>query len=509
MDVPASLLHAGQTISRPSRQSSYDGFLSPSSAAFKATSEPCRRIVSSEASQDHQDALSQTTESQIPDKHRLLIEALRQRFPDGVPTEDPNEFIPISFHDVPPDLPPTDLVPGDELAVPKRASLKQMTLTAWSKLSTRFASRPVEEPRSRPVISSPQLIEACSVKTPRSVVSPSPVDRYFQHYAGIGPPPPLPSPYDRPLSRAASEAVHSRHSNSHSHSSCQHSHHRVITEITRPPKGEPTDVPTTKLPAKDSAVPASPTSMLPTGWLLQIITPLPSHFSITADAALVTAVSHPKISLRGVFGYFKRIIHFQDPAESLFALGFIAGPQNWLIGGFYLTQFYEKHANPSKLRIWVDKQVQHQRDTISTRDRTDGEELLVRIERASSGLTSESFEAGKRTATNSDGSRLVSGPSGPTDADSLAVEVSAAETSHSVMVLPTHFRSSRAIWTGATTVYPKRRSVGEDELSIHLEPSPWIRRCRIASMVSGIVLLALFLASLTVLITRLVARHQT
>ena len=142
MEDPASLLHAGVATSHPSRQSSYDGFLSPSSAALKATAEPFRRSVSPQTSSEHDDARSQTTEPQIPHKHKLLIEALRQRFPDGVPTDDPEDFIPVSLHDVPPDPQPTDSDLVDELTVPKRASLKKMTSRAWTKLSARLASRP-------------------------------------------------------------------------------------------------------------------------------------------------------------------------------------------------------------------------------------------------------------------------------------------------------------------------------------------------------------------------------
>jgi hypothetical protein len=367
----------------------------------------------------------------------------------------------------------------------------------------------------RPVISHPKPIDSTPLKRRRSALSPSPVQRYTNSFisgGGVGPPPPLPSPSDviidiRPQSRNATNSTNSR-----SRSSSRHRKQPPSTEITRPP-------PVVQLSTKSSIIfpsytpgrkksvrivtPGTMPAPLPTtGPLIEMpaVSPSPSRFSNT------------EFSFNTLVDYVFRILCFYDPAESLFVLGFFTGPQTWLLGGFYLPSV-DRREKKSELRIWVDKQVTSRSDPLPRRKGSrPTDDLLDRLEQISAGLTSSSFEIGHRTATNSNASRIdgltrtngaipaTANPStsghdhghghGHLDLDHL-------ERGSPMMVLPYHMRTSRAVWDGSKSGH-RERVYGDDEISLHIVPGRWVHRCRVAAVISGIVVIAFFIAALTV-----------
>jgi hypothetical protein len=200
--------------------------------------------------------------------------------------------------------------------------------------------------------------------------------------------------------------------------------------------------------------------------------------------------------------YITRIVRFRDPAESIFVLGFLTGPQTWLIGGWYVGTV-DKRNKKSQLRIWVDKEVEKSGDKSRNGSLEQAQMLLERIDRASSGLTSESFEVGKRTATNSNASRVMLDT-----IPSQQVEPREHVAGTSLHVPPVqvtslkHKRSSRAVWAGSIPPSQGRPAgliqyTDDDGISVDFRPSKHILRCRIAASISGVIVMALFLAALT------------
>jgi hypothetical protein len=512
-------------------------FLCPSSALLHQTSESSHlsHHYPPDKSEKGQDGV------QANEKKRAfrssLMENLRNRFPDGRPPQAYDDFIQVSLNDVPPD---SDLVMDEETGAAEEHTrlspverLSRMTSRVFATISNSLASRPCKFfvyldldafqsltkripalpllNQERPVISSPRPMESASGRKPRAALSPSPVQFYNRSFIGVGPPAPLPSPSDiidiRPSSR---NTTHSHGSNTHSAGS--HARQQVVAEI--PPPALPERA---QLSTKNSIV--FPTAREEKRKMVRIVTPR------TNGASHAIPISTPYPFQQKTLVYFEfptfiislfsrlqvyisRILRFQDPAESLFLLGFFTGPQTWLLGGWYLTTTSaEPHDKKSQLRIWIDKHVEQTASTTPNRNMKRTDPLLERIEQASSHLTSSSFEVGRRTVTDSNTSRLRldSGPPHrPTDAADPETNLNTASSSEniSIMVLPTHFRSSRAVWSGSKTGIRERPHYEVDEISIDIQPSRWVYRCRVAALISGMVVMSSFLSALAVVCVR-------
>jgi hypothetical protein len=202
--------------------------------------------------------------------------------------------------------------------------------------------------------------------------------------------------------------------------------------------------------------------------------------------------------------YVLRILHFYDPAESLFVLGFLTGPQTWLLGGFYLPSV-DRREKKSQLRIWVDKQVTELSDSLPRRKGgRPTDDLLDRLEQISAGLTSSSFEIGHRTATNSNASRIdgltrtngaIPAPANPSTSGHGHLDLDHLERGSTMMFH--HMRTSRAVWDGFKSNH-REGVYGDDEISVHVLPGRWVHRCRVAAVVSGTIVMAFFIAALIV-----------
>ncbi|KAG8784989.1 hypothetical protein FRC20_002905 [Serendipita sp. 405] len=436
-----------------------------------------------------------------------LIETLRLRFPDG-PPEEYDDFIRVSMHDARPNADYNQQVSQEHAQenriVPSGERLRKVASRAWTAITSTITYHPslTHHTPPRPIISSPRPIEVQPLRTPRSTLAPSPVQLYAQTFNGIGPPPPLPSPYDVLDIRPQSRNTVNKSRCSDSHSSCNHSRHRVITEISRPETYLPAKPSAARLSVKNSIKFPSVSELKRPKKKIRIVTPrsMETFVRVRNPSKQAPRRNLPVIAwLNKCVAYLSRIITFQDPAQSLFLLGFIAGPQNWLLGGFYLTSM-EKGDPKSQLRIWVNQSVQKTRDRSPSPGNHGSDELLDRIERASAGLTSESFEIGRRTVTNSDASR---GKGRATHAARTTRVSRSSGDVHAVSGdLPAHPRLSRAVWQGFEGPHLKTDLRGDDEVSIAFEPNRWVRRCRTASLLSGIILLALFVASVTIVFTR-------
>ena len=143
-----------------------------------------------------------------------------------------------------------------------------------------------------------------------------------------------------------------------------------------------------------------------------------------------------------------------------------------------------------------------------------GDELLERIERAergqgqvnasSSGLTSSSFEIGRRTVTDSNASGLRGEV--PLDVGQVGEALTTAAAATDSLVFIPHFRSSRAVWSASKMSMREYAShgYGDDEISVNLdlEHNQWVHRCRIAALISGLVVMSLFISALTVVCLR-------
>jgi hypothetical protein len=209
--------------------------------------------------------------------------------------------------------------------------------------------------------------------------------------------------------------------------------------------------------------------------------------------------------------YLSRVSCFHDPAESLFLLGFLTGPQTWLLGGWYFTTTSaQPNDKKSQLRIWIDKHVEQTGGSTPERSKERTDLLLERTEQASSHLTSSSFEVGRRTVTDSNASRLVLDsvanlplPHRSTDAAGPEMNPTTAHSENiSIVILPTRFRSSRAVWSGSKATTRENHHYDDDEISIDIQASRWIYRCRIAALISGVVVMSLFISALTVVCLR-------
>ena len=341
----------------------------------------------------------------------------------------------------------------------------------------------------------------------RAALSPSPVQVYNRTFAGIGPPAPLPLPSDiRPSSR---NTTNSHCSNSHS--ACSHAKQHVVHMPNPSAAAQPG-----QLSTKNSIV--FPTVHEAKRKVVRIVTPRTngaSHALPSASPVLPQQKNrrHSEfVALLALFlirlrTYLSRVVRFQDPAESLFLFGFFTGPQTWLLGGWYVTTTAsEPSDNKSRLRIWVDKHVEQTDGVTSNRGMEHSDELLERIEQASSRLTSSSFEVGRRTVTDSNASRLRNdggATPGPTNAMDLKTNQTMGFPGNmSTVILPTHFRSSRAVWSGPKTGNLERPEYGEDEISVEIKPSLWIYRCRIAAVISGTVVMSLFITALIIVCLR-------
>lgn len=373
--------------------------------------------------------------------------------------------------------------------------------------------------------------------------SPSPVQFYTQAFNGVGPPAPLPSPSDIVDIRPSSRNTASRsQSASRSHSACSHTKNRMPNDLRVPdvPCPEPVQLATKNSIIFPRVHEDKHQQERHKARAVRIITPrrhgasyIP-HATTPMQEAQATQSSTFLASLsllsfwHNLHARFLRIITFSDPAESLFHLGFVTGPQTWLLGGWYLTSTststsadMKDAAGKSQLRVWVDKHV-HVERTGSTGhggDLLDRIECMERAEReqgqrrqgnaSSSGLTSSSFEIGRRTATDSNASRLHREMVPPAnEAIGAGVDNNFAPDT-SMIVLP-HFRSSRAVWSAskmgvreyAGHTYGRDGASDIDEISIHLEQSLWVYRCRIAAFISGLVVMSLFISALTVVCVR-------
>jgi hypothetical protein len=364
--------------------------------------------------------------------------------------------------------------------------------------------------QERPVISSPRPMESAAGRRPRAALSPSPVQFYNRSFVGIGPPAPLPSPSDiiniRPSSR---NTTHSHASNAHSTDS--HARQHAVADIPQPALPEPA-----QLSNKNSIV--FPTAREEKRKMVRIVTPRTNG----ASHAMPISTPYPSqqktlihfefpafvISLFSRLQiYMSRVLRFHDPAESLFLFGFFTGPQTWLLGGWYLTTTSaEPNDKKSQLRIWIDKHVEQTGSITPNRSMRRTDMLLERIEQASSHLTSSSFEVGRHTVTDSNASRLRldSGPPHrPTDAADPETNLNTASSENSsVMILPTHFRSSRAVWSGSRTGIRERPHYEADEISIDIQPSRWVYRCRVAAIISGMIVMSFFFSALVVVCLR-------
>ncbi|KIM27909.1 hypothetical protein M408DRAFT_16526 [Serendipita vermifera MAFF 305830] len=578
-----SLALAPCHISLPTTTS--HSFLSPSSALLPNPSEASHQYPPDSKEQ------SQHEKPQRKAFKSSLMDSLRYRFPDGNPPQALyDEFIQVSLNDVPPD---SALVTADASEGhtgnengPHHFSpiqrLQRMTSRVFSTIAASIASRPPlplpQEPR--PVISNPRPIEAMTrVGTPRErkprTPSPSPVQFYTASFNGLGPPAPLPLVDIRPRSRPHSRNTISRsRSPSRSHSAC--------SQPKNPPQVEQ---PVPDLPHPEPAQLATKNSIVfprasevenykERRRAVRIITPRTHGASYlptvpdppsapTHQAQAYTFASYLSVAfflglLQKTRVRLVRIFTFVDPAESLFHLGFITGPQTWLLGGWYLTSTStltsadrKEVGEKSQLRVWVDKRVHIEKAGYTGGRSAHGDELLERIERmeraepgrrqggeqgqnqhnaSSSGLTSSSFEVGRRTATTSNASRLLG--DAPTTREPNAiltesanphVEIKSAHSgsahadgdAESMVVLP-HIRSSRAVWSGSRAGirgyagYTYGHGYGEngalhraaDEISVDLAQSRWVHRCRIAALISGLVVMSLFVSALTAVCAR-------
>lgn len=346
----------------------------------------------------------------------------------------------------------------------------------------------------------------------RSALTPSPVQNYTNQFilgGGIGPPAPLPSPSDiidiRPQSRNATNST-----NSHSRSSSRQQKKKAPKEITIPAPIVPARP---ELSTKNSVV--FPSYAASRKRVVRIVTPgiMPPPIALNSPpigtpmpSPAVSGFSTISLSITTAFAYILHILRFYDPAESLFVLGFFTGPQTWLLGGFYLPSV-DRREKKSQLRIWVDKQIIEIRDSIPKRKNGRlPDDLLDRLEQVSARLTSSSFEIGRRTATNSNASRInvltrSNEAAHPAAAASSSghghLDLDRMERGSPAIILPSYMRSSRAVWDGSRPGH-RGEDYGDDEISVTGMPSRWIRRCRIAATISGVVVLSLFIAALTV-----------
>ncbi len=188
---------------------------------------------------------------------------------------------------------------------------------------------------------------------------------------------------------------------------------------------------------------------------VRILTPrtLPSDKSFflapseSSDANSMTSSNYERLSQ-----FLSRILHFDDPAESLYYAGFIFGPQTWLIGGWY-WQSVDRRDYKSALRLWVDK------DTYNPHQSPDP------------------HEAGSRRSS--------------------AVQSQVGGSPVWISAL----RVSRAVWNGRGRVRRRGTDI-QSEISIDMDYSPWVDSCRRAAFLSGGALFILFVTSLCVIIIR-------
>ncbi|PVG04016.1 hypothetical protein CPB86DRAFT_313674 [Serendipita vermifera] len=436
-----------------------------------------------------------------------LIDSLRDRFPNG-PPETYDEFIQVSLSNIPPGI--IDNYESEFPTQRTKVSALRTLFNATSQLITSTAASMVSHSSSasqklRPIISHPKRIEGTNPKPSRSPVQSSPVQFYTQSFTGVGPPPPLPSPSDvldiRPLSRNTTRKSHS--SNGHSRASADQPRRHILIDVAQPTLYPPTQ------PNAASKNPVTfPPQLQAKRKTVRIITP---HKNPRIAAPKRGQKSGNRVA--GLFAGFTslfnitrddvvRILTFSDPAHSLFVLGFLTGPQTWLLGGFYLPSM-DRHDRKSRLRIWVGKKIEQIRDGTPKRSvERVSDELLERIERASSRLTSESFEIGRHTASDSNNSRPrlqsteLNVPSPPiTRPTTHYLDIPRQSTPSDALHI--HFRSFLAVPNGPKGPNPSTVLNDLEELGINSERNIWVRRCRIASYISGFFMLIIFSIALS------------
>lgn len=135
-DSTPSLLTSGDHLRPHNLQlptTASDSFLSPSSAAIHATSESSHRTHTQWDSDEYDE-----TEKSPPYRSNLL-QALKERFPNGPPTVY-DEFIRVSLNEVPPEANETQVYQPPSATT----RLSRMTSQLWSALAGSIVSRPCE-----------------------------------------------------------------------------------------------------------------------------------------------------------------------------------------------------------------------------------------------------------------------------------------------------------------------------------------------------------------------------
>ncbi|CAG8674905.1 7048_t:CDS:2, partial [Acaulospora colombiana] len=442
--------------------------------------------TSSQPSHDHyqheEEIVEEKRSLETPRPFRTsLIDSLRDRFPNG-PPETYDEFIQVSLSNIPPGI--IDNYESEFPTQRTKVSTLRTLFNATSQLITSTAASMVSSSDSqklRPIISYPKRIEPTNSKPSRSPVQSSPVQFYTQSFTGVGPPPPLPSPSDvldiRPLSRNTTRRSHSSHG--HSRVSGDQPRRHILIDVA-----QPTLYPPTQSDAVNKDPSTFPRQIQAKRKTVRIVTPHKTQ-------KMSNPKKRPKSGNRvvGLFAGFtslfsitlEDIIHiltFSDPAHSLFVLGFFTGPQTWLLGGFYVPSM-DRHDRKSRLRVWVGKKIEQIRDgTPKPSVERASDELLERIERASSRLTSESFEIGRHTASDSNNSRprLQSNVPSPANTRAASQYLDIPRQSTPSDAPHIHFRSFLAVPNGPKG--PNLSAVLNDleELGVNPERSVWIRR---------------------------------
>lgn len=206
-------------------------------------------------------------------------------------------------------------------------------------------------------VSDPKPLEVSSNQTnPRSR---SPIQRYSDIFSGVGPPLPLDFAFDLQPSynnkRVSSGGQLEGRSNDNTiFPWSRRASHRPSTATTSDLKQNDTKN------AIDYEIPATKSFFL---------APSVDSFQI-----------YPEVDRkRNFIKSLSRIIHFNDPAETLFYAGFITGPQTWLIGGWYISGSKQKSTtkeNGQKQEYNHDSKL-HGDIEYSSMARTSGEPLLA------------------------------------------------------------------------------------------------------------------------------------